>query len=209
MPVRARSCSSISAISCLPDRLMWRSSSSAVSNPSRTYPPSRASAGGSSVRAASIAVRTSGTSSSSAARLRTSGDCMSPWSTRTRGTAPSDCFSATRSRGPAEPSAVRATRRSRSCTDLSVSRNRPRSVVLNAKSSTASSRSRTRSRESSGRSSHWRSRRPPIAVTVRSISSSREPARPPVADSTTSRCRSVTGSTSSVSEVCRKVAVRT
>ncbi len=209
MPVRARSCSSICAMSCLPDRLMWRSSSSAGSNPSRTNPPSRASAGGSSIRAASMAVRTSGTSSSSAARLRTSGDCMSPWIIRRRGTAPSDCFRATRSRGPAEPRAVRATRRSRSWTDLSVSRNRPRSVVLNAKSSTASSRSRTRSSDSSGRSSHWRSSRPPIAVTVRSISSSREPARPPADDSTTSRFLSVTGSTRSVSDACRKLAVRT
>jgi hypothetical protein len=48
MPVRTRSCSSISAITCLPERLMCRSSSSAVSTPSRMKPPSRASAGGSS-----------------------------------------------------------------------------------------------------------------------------------------------------------------
>ena len=42
MPVRARSASSISAMRCLPDRLMPRRSSSSGSTPSRTTPPSRA-----------------------------------------------------------------------------------------------------------------------------------------------------------------------
>ena len=77
-----------------------------------------------------------------------------------RGTAAIDCFRPTRSRGPAVPSAVRATRRSRSWTLFSSSRNLPRSVLRNANSSTASSRSRMRSSETSGRSSHARSRRP-------------------------------------------------
>ncbi len=73
---------------------------------------------------------------------------------------PSETFRPTRSRGPADPSAARATSRSRSWTAFSASRNLPRSVVLNANSSTASRRSRTRSRESRGRSIHARSSRP-------------------------------------------------
>ena len=59
MPVRARSRSSISAMICLPERLIARSSSSSRSTPSRAKPPSRASAGGSSTSVASIASRTS------------------------------------------------------------------------------------------------------------------------------------------------------
>ena len=54
MPVLARSPSSISAMTCLPDRLMRRRSSTSLSKPSRTKPPSRASAGGSSAIAWSI-----------------------------------------------------------------------------------------------------------------------------------------------------------
>ncbi len=46
---------------------------------------------------------------------------------------------------------------------------RPRSVDRNAKSSTASSRSWMRASVTSGRNSQWRSSRPPMAVTVRSI----------------------------------------
>ena len=53
----------------------------------------------------------------------------------------SDWPSASKSRGPAVPSDTRATSRSRSCTCLSRSSNLPRSVVRNAKSSTASRRS--------------------------------------------------------------------
>ena len=56
MPVRARSRSSISAMICLPDRLMSGSSSSSGSTPSRVKPPSRASAGGSSTSVDSTSV---------------------------------------------------------------------------------------------------------------------------------------------------------
>ena len=96
-------------------------------------------------------------------------------SIRTRGTAAIDCRSETRSRGPAVPSAARATSRSMSCTIFSVSRTFARSVLRNAKSSTASSRSWMRSSASSGRSSQARISRPPIGVTVRSISCSSDP----------------------------------
>ena len=65
---------------------------------------------------------------------------------------------------------ARATSRSISCTPFSVSRIFARSVLRNANSSTASSRSWIRSIASSGRSSHVRSNRPPIEVSVRSIS---------------------------------------
>ena len=128
MPVRARSRSSISAITCLPDRLMWRRSSSSGSTPSRIMPPSRASAPGSSTSVCSMAARNTGMSSSDATRLATSGACRPSSTMRTRGTAPSDCLSPTRSRGPATPSAARATSRSRSCTDLSASRSFARST---------------------------------------------------------------------------------
>ena len=92
-----------------------------------------------------------------------------------RGTAASDRDSAIRSRGPAVESAMRAISRSRSWIDFSVSRALPRSVVLTASSSTASRRSRIGSSAVSGRSSQVRSRRQPIGVTVRSISSSSDP----------------------------------
>ncbi len=91
-----------------------------------------------------------------------------------------DCRSETRSRGPAVPSAARATSRSMSWIVFSVSRTLARSVDRNANSSTASSRSWIRSSESSGRSNQPRMSRPPIDVTVRSISSSSDPVRPPV-----------------------------
>ena len=113
-----------------------------------------------------------------------------------RGTAAIDWRSETRSRGPAVPSAARPTSRSMSCTALSVSRTLARSVVRNANSSTASSRSWIRSIATSGRSSQARSIRPPIGVTVRSISCSSEPARSPLDDSITSRLRMVIGSIS-------------
>ncbi len=86
MPVRARSRSSISAITCLPERLIAFSSSSPASTPSRVKPPSRASAGGSSTSVASIASRTSARSSSPATSERTSGACRSARTVRTRGT---------------------------------------------------------------------------------------------------------------------------
>ena len=72
-------------------------------------------------------------------------------------------------------SATFDTSRSRSSTDFRVSRTLPRSAARNASSSTASSRSRIGSSATSGASSQARSSRPPIGVTVRSISSSSEP----------------------------------
>ena len=54
-------------------------------------------------------------------------------------------------------------------------------------------------RRRSGRSSHARSSRLPIDVTVRSSSSSSDPSRPPSEPSTISRCFSVVGSMSSAS----------
>ena len=69
------------------------------------------------------------------------------------GTAVADCWSATRSRGRARPRAARDTSRSMSCTVFMTSRNLPRSVVRNAKSSTASSQSAIRSSATSGRRS--------------------------------------------------------
>ena len=59
-----------------------------------------------------------------------------------------------------------------------------------------------RSRTTSGRSSQARNSRPPIGVMVRSISCRSDPWRPPSVDSTTSRCFSVVGSISSVSDAC-------
>ena len=71
---------------------------------------------------------------------------------------------------------MREINRSRSWIDFSVSRALPRSVVFTASSSTASRRSRIGSSAVSGRSSQVRSSRLPIGVTVRSISSSSDPA---------------------------------
>ncbi len=188
---------------------MWRRSSSSGSTPSRIMPPSRASAPGSSTSVCSMTVRSAGTSSSDATRLVTRGACSVSSTIRTRGTAPSDCFSPTRSRGPATPSAARATSRSRSCTDLSASRSFARSTPRKASSSTASSRSRIASSATSGRTSHERRRRPPIGVIVWSISSSSDPMRPPSLPSRISRCFSVTGSISRCPACWRKLMERT
>ena len=188
---------------------MVRSSSTSWSKPSRTKPPSRASAGGSSMMAASTHCRTSLKSSSSPTRLRTSGAWHSVSISTRRGIAASERPSAIRSRGLAVDSAMREISRSRSRIDFSVSRSLPRSVVLTASSSTASRRSRMASRAVRGRSSHARSNRPPMGVTVRSISSSRLPARPPAIDSTISRCLSVVGSISRPSAAWRKRTERT
>ena len=209
MPVRARSPASISAMTCLPERLIVRSSSTSGSKPSRTKPPSRASAGGSSMMAASTHCRTSLRSSSSPTRLLTSGAWHSVSISARRGTAASERPSATRSRGLAVDKAMREINRSRSRIDFSVSRSLPRSVVLTASSSTASRRSRIASRAVRGRSSQARSNRPPIGVMVRSISSRSVPARPPAIDSTISRCLSVVGSISRPSATCRSRTVRT
>ncbi len=209
MPVRARSRSSISAITCRPERLMVFRSSSSGSMPSRVNPPSRANAGGSSMSVRSIRSRTSARSSSSVMKLRRSGAWTSVSTVRMRGTAARDWRSDTRSRGPAVPSAARATSRSRSCTDLSVSRNLPRSVERKARSSTASSRSRMRSSAQSGRRSQARSSRPAITVTVRSISCSSDPFSAPSLPVSTSRCFRVIGSTMRQSAEALKVTCRT
>ncbi len=171
-----------------------RSSSSSVSTPSRVNPPSRAIVGGSSMSVHSMRSRTSVSSSSSAHRLTSSGAPTSLKICFTRGTAASDKRSDTSSRGPVVASAARATRRSRSWTAFIVSRNFPRSVERKASSSTASRRSRMRSSAQSGRSSQARSKRPPIAVIVRSTSFSSDPCGPPSLPVTTSRCFSVIGS---------------
>ena len=188
---------------------MWRRSSRSGSTPSRTNPPSRASAGGSSAMVDSIQPRTSASSSSSPRRLRTSGASQSSSSSDARGTTASDARRPARSRGPAVDSAMRDIMRSRSWMPLNASRTLARSVERMASSSTASSRSRMRSSTTSGRSSQARSSRPPIAVTVRSISWSSEPWRPPSIASTTSRCFSVVGSISSVSPTCFNRTLRT
>ena len=109
-----------------------------------------------------------------------------------------------RSRARLAKSAVRGPERV-----FSASRTFPRSVVRNANSSTASRRSRIDSSATSGRSSHDRIIRPPIAVIVRSISWSSEPSRPPLTASTTSRCSSVVGSISRPSAACLCLMVRT
>ena len=199
MPVRSRSAVSMSAMICRPDRLTARSSSISGSKPSRVNPPSRASAGGSSSSVRSMRCRTSARSSISAHRLRTSGAAASPRICVTWGMTPHDRASATKSRGPAVPSTTRPSRRSRSCSDPSASRSSARWRVRNASSSTPSSRSRMRSSSTSGRSSHARSRRPPMALDVRSISWSSEPSRWPSLPAMSSRWRQVTASMRSAS----------
>ncbi len=120
MPVRERSACSISAITCLPDRLTCRSSSSSRSTPSRIMPPSRASAGGSSTSTdveprpqlgQIVELRRDARTSAAPAAVRAA--CARAGRRRARPSIP------TRSRGPATPSAARATSRSRSCTCFS------------------------------------------------------------------------------------------
>ena len=123
MPVRARSASSISAMRCLPPRLMPRSSSSSAIDAvaddaavARDQPAARRAACDRARRARPRGRR------APRRRLRTSGAWNSSSSIRTRGTAAIDWRSDTRSRGPAVPSAARATSRSMSWIDFSVSR---------------------------------------------------------------------------------------
>ena len=167
---------------------MSRSSSSSGSTPSRIAPPSRASAGGSSSSVALERVAEVG----QVVELRRPG-CRraapaAPRAAAARAGSPPATGGARPDRaGPAVPSAARADQpldvvhRPAACRAPS-----PRSVVRNANSSTASSRSWIRSSDSSGRSSQARSSRPPIDVTVRSISCEQRPGRaPPSADSIT------------------------
>ena len=171
MPVRARSRSSISAITCLPERLMSRSSSSSGSTPSRMKPPSRANAGGSSTSVRSMQVAHVGEvvelREQAAEQRRLHVVEQQPHArdrrerlpqrheiARTGGAERGAARPAARGRG--RPSAPRGTCRAR--------------CARNASSSTASSRSWMRSSATSGRSSQARSSRPPIDVTVRSIS---------------------------------------
>ena len=195
MPVRARSASSISAMRCLPDRLMPRRSSSSASTPSRIAPPSRARAGGSSSERRRAPARRSARSSSSATQAANERrlKLLQQHAQARHG----------RERLPQRDEVTRACRAERAPGHQPlhvvdglerVAAALARSVLRKANSSTASSRSWMRSSESSGRSSHDRSSRPPIDVTVRSISCSSEPARPPSAASMTSRFLSVVGS---------------
>ncbi len=83
----------------------------------------------------------------------------------------SGCFSserpsASKSRGPAVPSVTLASRRSRSRMPPSCLRSSARRMVCCSSSPTASSRASISARSSEGRSSRWRSRRPPMPVMV-------------------------------------------
>ncbi len=124
--MRARSRSSIAAMVARPPRLVDRSSSSSGSMPSRTKPPSRTRAGGSSTRVRAISSARSVGGSSSFAWRRSRGATHSPRASAAAGSARSDWPRATRSRGPAVPRVTRPRMRSRSCTPASTSRRRPR-----------------------------------------------------------------------------------
>ena len=154
--MRARSASSISAMRCLPERLMPRSSSSsgidAVANDAAVARQRRRLVERACARAASRSVgeivelrrpgcATSGACSSLEQQrdARHGGERLAQ---RRPGRAGRRCRAT-----------ARATSRSMSWTAFSVSRSLARSVVRNANSSTASSRSWMRSSDSSGRSS--------------------------------------------------------
>ena len=204
MPVRSRSRVSISAMICLPERLIVRRSSSSRSTPSRTIPPSRASAGASSRTVRSIASRTSARSSSSATSEQTSGARSSASSVRTRGTIVSDCFRPRKSRGPGGAERDRGRPADRDPGPLSGRRGTCRGRWFE----TPVPRRRRADRESVRARPAVRAATPAAAgcrstVTVRSSSSSSDPARPPSEPSTISRCLSVVGSMSSVSRRSR------
>ena len=186
-------------MTCLPEREIWRSSSSSASTPSRMNPPSRASAGGSSLMTRLDRVAYVGRDRRARRRrLRISGACSFAIAAAARGgwrraTAAGRPDRAARP----SPSATRAVSRSRSCTALNVSRSLPRSVVRNAISSTASSRSRIARARPAGAAATRAAAAPPIAV-VGAIDLIEQRALPgrPRSTSTTSRCASVVGSMS-------------
>ena len=178
MPVRARSASSIAAMTCLPDladgpQLVERPICAVAREPAFASQRRRG-------------VDQDGIDPGAHVRQivepRNQGDQLrrlaSPRTVRTRGMTARESFSPARSRVrrfPAQhvPAAVRGP----ACA-FTVSRNFPRSVDRNASSSTASRRSWMASTASSGLRSHERRSRAPGGVTVRSSTSSNEPSRP-------------------------------
>ena len=87
--------------------------------------------------------------------------------------------SAVKSRAFAVPTSMRVRIRSISYTDFNDSRKALRTRGFSTISPTASCRRRISSRFNSGDSSHCRSNRPPIAVTVKSSTASKLPRFPP------------------------------
>ena len=172
MPVRSRSRLSIWAMRPLPDRLTARRSSSSAFQPSRTMPPSVSRKAGSSRMARSTRSATSAALSQRpdmslnmpAEKARSS---RSTW-----GRSLSEILRATRSRGGAAARAILPASRSRSRTPFRTSRSSRRAMVAPRASATPSWRATIAPTSKSGRRSQERSRRPPGAVTVKSMTSS-------------------------------------
>ena len=154
--------------------------------------PSLTLTGGSSLIARSMSERTSGSSSAFSTSTSIS-EASKPLSTsRIAGTWLSERSIATRSRGVAEPRLIRPTTRSRSETSLSSARSLSRRTCDANRSCTAAILASTSPRLTHGRSNQARSRRPPMPVTVSSITCNNERPLPPASDSTSSRLRTVT-----------------
>ena len=176
MPVRSRSASSISAMICRPDRLIVRSTSSASSTPSRSR---RRRAPAPAARRRACARSRSRTSAQVVEARAQAAEQWRPQvverllAARHRGNRLFQRHQIARS-GSAQRG--RATRRSRSWTSFRHSRKRPRSmarkrVPRHRPGNRAPVRAPARGGAASARSS-----RPPIDVTVRSISCRSEPA---------------------------------
>ena len=117
----------------------------------------------------------------------------------TAGSRDTESPSARSSRGVLRPEAAFAARRSTSRTPSSAVRSASRASISVAKQPNASNRSSIAARSVSGASNHWRNRRAPIGVRVRSNTESTVPAppiasAPPRRDSTSSRLRRVISS---------------
>ncbi len=175
MPVRSRSRLSSWAMKPLPERLTARRSSSSAFQPSLTMPPSVSRKAGSSRMALSMRAATSAALSQRPAMSLKRTEEKARSSRSIAGSGASDVFRATRSRGWAAARAIFPTSRSRSRTPLSVSRISRRAMVAPRPSATASWRAAIAATSRSGRRSQARSRRPPGAVTVKSMTSRRVP----------------------------------
>ncbi len=202
MPVRSRSRPWRSAIQPTAPSRTARSSSSDLEYPTRTTPPSPSEAGASGSMAASIRSATSAKGSSRACRAASGALSGSPRASATVGIRRSEPASAKRSRGVARPAPAFAASRSRSEIPFKASRSRRRRLTSWYSSSTASKRRRMASSSPSGRSTHPRSNRAPIGVSVRSMTESRVAPPSGCIGRTTSRFRRV------ISSRCKTEAAR-